>query len=43
MKKIIHSETLKDLEKAIGSKGVKKAGAPLTDSLYKKLKEHSVA
>ena len=43
MKKVIKSETLKDLDKVLGTKGVKKAGPPMTDALYDKLKDNSVA
>lgn len=33
----------KYIEKVLGTKGVKKGGKPLTDSLYDKTKENRVA
>jgi len=43
MKKVITSDKLKDIEKLLGSKGVKTGGAPLTDALSEKVKNHKIA
>ena len=43
MGKKIQSKALSELTRSLGSKGVKKGGKPLTDELYDKVKDNSVA